>query len=151
MNAISGFKSRELITREVFVSKRILLNSPLRKCIVEIIESNHVAWLQRAKVLLSLEVRPKLSLHLELLIKLFDVVVDVLANEVGVVIHSRKVLEDALALELEEPSQLFYLRVLNEHLSVLQLCSLLGVVAHQVLCKEDARVESLSDTLIDSR
>ena len=81
--------------------------------------------------------------------------VDVLASEVCVVVHVREVLKDLLTFEREEAPHFLDFGKLNEQVCVLELLRLaiaiflVGVIAHQVLCEEDARVESLANRLIN--
>ena len=58
-------------------------------------------------------------------------------------------LENSLALRLEESSDFFSTSKLFKQISVLKSSSMLRVIAHQVLSQEDAWVESLSDAWIN--
>ena len=58
-------------------------------------------------------------------------------------------LEYLLSLDQEETSDLLNSRVLHKQLSILKLCSVLRVVSHQEFTQEDARVESLTDRLVN--
>lgn len=49
----------------------------------------------------------------------------------------------------EEPPNLFNSRVLDEQVGQLQLCTMVGVIAHQELCQKYAGVEPCTDRLID--
>ena len=58
-------------------------------------------------------------------------------------------LKDLLALGNEETPDLLDAGLLLEQLSVLKFDAVLRVVSHQVLSKEDAWVESRSDTWVN--
>ena len=75
--------------------------------------------------------------------------VHMLAQKVVAVFEARKVLEDVSSALQEETPDFLNLDVLHEHVFVLKLCPVLGVVAHQELSKEVARVEPFENLFID--
>lgn len=104
-----------------------------------------------AKVLevwLPLEVLLQFSLHLQEAVQRLDVILDLFLGEVGLVGLDAEVLVDAILPIAEEPPDLFGPGKLLEELLIFILVTVHGVVAHQILSKEDARVESLLDVKV---
>ena len=82
------------------------------------------------EIILSLEVFNQLAFHLKESVKSVNVFLYVMLGEVGLVRLDAEMLVNFLLFEREEPPNLLDARVLYEGLGVLQLSSVLGVVAH---------------------
>ena len=100
-------------------------------------------------MLVDIERLNELAVHQEQEVERLDVGCHVLLAEVRVELLESEVLKDLLALGYEETPDLLDAGLLLEQLSVLELDAVLRVVSHQVLSKEDAWVESRSDTWVN--
>ena len=100
-------------------------------------------------MLLQLEITLEFAIKQQKLVEGANVRVRQLKRERLVVGLLREVLVEFLAAEVEEAAELFNVRPRLEELLVLELGAVLGVVAHQELAEEDARVEAFANRAVD--
>ena len=91
------------------------------------------------------EILFQFACHVKFLIEFPNVMIDILAGEIHVVVHVGEVLENFLTFELEETLKLLNLCVLDEHFFILKLLSVLRVVTHHILSQESQGVKPVSN------
>ena len=99
--------------------------------------------------LLNIKSFNQFTVHKEKLIKLNNIGTNVHLAEVCVKLLVSPMLENLLSFVLEETSDFLNTRLLFKELGVLELRSVLWVVSHKVLSKENARVEPSADAWIN--
>ena len=117
----------------------LLGHAPLLERFVKLVEAERPLAL--FEVVLQLKVLLQLSPEVQELIEDLDVAIGQLEGEGLVVRLLTEVLVNFLSAKVEEPSQLLHMRPVVKQLLELQLRPVLGVVAHQELAQEDARVK----------
>ena len=98
---------------------------------------------------LYIKVVDELPVHEKKHVERSDVGADICFTEVSLVILQSEVLENLLAFAHEETFDLLGLRLLNKHLSVFKLGTMVWIVSHQVFSEEDAWVKPIADAWIN--
>lgn len=149
---LSGRGSLLFIAPGKVISRHLslLVDGPLANDVVEVVERDLVILVPLAEVLLEVEVLLELAVHLHEAVERLDVIRQVAPAETALVVLDAVMLVELLLGVLEVAPDLLDAGLLNEHFAVLELLTVVRVVAHQVLRKEDGGVETLENGLVDS-
>ena len=146
---VKPLRAVEVDLREFLISQLGLLDGPLGQRLVEGIEADCFTRVHLGPVLLRIKRFDQFAVHEQEQIEALDVGRHVALPKVRIELLQREVLENLLPFGHEETSDFLDSCLLFEKFSVFELGTVVRVVAHEVLCQENAGVETSPDAWIN--
>ena len=142
----TDLSSGKLIVTQFFV---LGADSPLAQYLVELFKTDCIVLLIVFKEFLPWVLRDELSFHGEESVQRLNIFRNMTFRKVVLIRLDTKMFINLGLPMCEKSSNFFDSSVFHEEIRILQLSTMIGIISHQILCQEDAWIESSLYRLID--